>query len=45
MWNESAVIGGHAYRLIKLLPSLDGVGQYVLCADGEGGQYVCPKSL
>ena len=45
MWNESAVIGGHAYRLIKLLPSLDGEGQYVLCADGEGGQYVCPESL
>ena len=36
---------GHAYRLIKLLPSLDGEGQYVLCADGEGGQYVCPESL
>lgn len=45
MRSERAVIVGREYRLIKLLPPLKGKGQYVLCTDGEGGQYIYPEAL
>lgn len=45
MRGETAVIGGREYRLVRLLPSVEDGRKYVLCADGEGGQYICPESL
>ncbi len=45
MENERAIIGGREYRLVKLLPSVEDGRKYVLCADGEGGQHVCPEEL
>ena len=45
MENERAIIGGREYRLMKLLPSLDGEGQYVLCAGEEGGRFICPEEF
>lgn len=45
MRSDKAVIAGCEYSLVRRLPSLDGGGQYVLCADGQGEQYVCAEEF
>ncbi len=45
MRNDKAVIAGREYRLVRLVPSLDDGRRFILCADGEGGQFVCSEEL
>ena len=45
MGSDKVVIAGREYLLARMLPSLDGEGQYVLCVDERGKQYVCAEEF
>lgn len=42
---KKALIGQRMYTFLEQLPSLDGAATFVLCADEEGGKFVCPHAL
>lgn len=43
--NQTAVVENREYHLLKTVPSLIRQGQFVLCEDGDGNQFVCPEEL
>ena len=42
---RTAVIDGCEYRFMEELPSLGGSSSFVLCANPDGRQYICPKDF
>ena len=43
--NQKAVVENREYHLLKTVPSLTRQGQFVLCEDGDGNQFVCPEEF
>ena len=42
---RTAVIDGREYRFMEELPSLGEPSSFVLCANPDGRQYICPKDF
>ena len=43
--NQKAVVENREYHLLKTVPSLTRQGQFVLCEDDDGNQFVCPEEF
>ncbi len=42
---RTAVIDGSEYRFMEELPSLGESSSFVLCANSDGKQYICPRDF
>lgn len=45
MGNEKVTINGIEYHFIEILPPLDTPERCVLCADDQGGKYICGEKF